>query len=378
MITSSKKNIKMKILYFGTYEKDYPRNRVVIKGLKKNNIRVKECHVPFWENVEDKTGKLNKGYFLIKLHIAHLKLFFKHFKHRDCNIVIIGYIGQLDMFLARICFPRKKIIFNPMISLYDTLVLDRKIIRKGSFLSKIIRFFDKKSCDLADIICLDTKEHIKYFENEFGIKRKKLKRLFIGAEEEIFYPRKETKKRHTKVLFYGKFTPLHGTSYIIKAAKLLEKKNKYIKFEIIGTGQTHKKDIQLAKKLNVKNIKFIDWVPYRKLPLHIADADICLGGHFGSGEKARRVVPNKVFQMIAMKKPVIVSDSGASVEAGFIDRRNALFCKMQDEKAIADSILKLAKNKRLRDNIAKKSFNLFNEKYSTKAIGKDFLNIIQY
>jgi len=363
----------MKILYFGTYEKDYPRNRVVIEGLRKNNVKVGECHVPFWEKVEDKTGLGIKFFF--KLPIAHLKLVLRFIKSGRSDAIIVGYIGQFDVPLAWI-LTRKPIIFNPMISLYDTLVLDRKMFKKGSLKSKMFHFIDKLSFRLSDIVLADTIEHKKYFVKEFGLNPKKVKTLYIGAQEEVFFPRKSKKKNHIKVLFYGKFTPLHGMPYIIKAAKLLEN-NKNIKFEIIGTGQTHRKDMWLAKRLDLKNIKFIEWVPYKKLPLHITDADICLGGHFGPGEKAKRVVPNKVFQMIAMKKPVIVSDSGASIGAGFIDEKNTLFCKMQNEKAIAASILRLAKDEKLRNKIAKESFNLFKEKYSTRAIGKDLLDIIQ-
>ena len=134
----------MNILYFGTYEKNYPRNRVLIEGLRKNSIKVSECHVPFWENIEDKTGKIKKFSFVIKLHIAHMKLLFKRFKYRNPDLIIVGYIGQLDMLLARICFPKKKIVFNPMISLYDTLVLDRKMIKPKSSLSRLIKYIDKK------------------------------------------------------------------------------------------------------------------------------------------------------------------------------------------------------------------------------------------
>jgi glycosyltransferase involved in cell wall biosynthesis len=369
----------MKVLYFGTYEKDYPRNRVVIDGLRKNNVQVIECHVPFSEIFEDKKRKFRNKFFLaLKLNEAHWKLLFKSLKYRDCDVVIVGYIGQLDMLLTKVIFPEKKIIFNPMLSLYDTIVLDRKWIKDKTGMSNLLKFFDKYSCKLADVVCLDTEEHAKYFNEEFAIEKEKLKRLFIGAEERIFYPRKEkeTTKEKRRILFYGQFTPLHGTSYIIRAAKLLEK-NKNIEFEIIGKGQTYEQDMALVKELKVKNIKFIDWVPYDKLPEHIGNATLCLGGHFGSGRKAKRVVPNKVFQMIAMKKPVIVSNSKASREAGFIDKENTLFCKMEDEKAIASSILLLMKDDKLRKKISENSYKLFTERYSTKAIGMQMIDIIK-
>ncbi len=362
----------MRVCYFGTYERNYPRNRVVIEGLRKNKVNVKECHVPFWEKIEDKTG-LSKTFFL-KLPLVYLKLILKYLRIRRTDALIVGYIGQLDVPIAWF-LTRKPIIFNPMTSLYDTLVLDRKMFRKKSFFAKLFHFIDKLSFRLADIVCADTLEHKKYFIEEFGLKPDKVKILYIGAQEYLFFPRKSKKKNFIKVLFYGKFTPLHGTSFIIKAAKLLEKKN--IKFEIIGSGQTHKEDLKLAKKLRLKNVNFIDWVHYAELPKKIADADICLGGHFGSGGKAARVIPNKTFQMMAMKKPIIVSDSEASREAGFVDKKNSIFCKRIDEKAIADSILLLAKNKKLRDKIAKNSYELFKKKYSVKAIGKQMKDIIE-
>jgi len=362
----------MKVCYFGTYERKYPRNRVVIEGLRKNKVKVKECHIPLWEKVEDKTG-LGCRFFL-QVPIVYLKLILKYLKRGSSDALIVGYIGQPDVIIAWF-LTRKPIIFNPMTSLYDTIVLDRKMFREGSIKAKFMHFIDKLSFKLADIVCADTLEHKKYFIEEFNLNPKKVKTLYIGAQEYIFFPRKTKKKKGTKVLFYGKFTPLHGTSYIIKAAKLLEKKN--IKFEIIGKGQTYEDDLKLAKKLKLKNVNFIEWVPYAQLPEHIADADICLGGHFGSGEKAGRVIPNKTYQMMAMKKPIIVSDSEASREGGFVNKENSIFCKMMDEKAIADSILLLSKNKKLQDKIAKNSYDLFKKRYSVHSVGKEMKEIIE-
>ena len=363
----------MRVCYFGTYERNYPRNRVVIEGLRKNNVIVTECHVPFWEKVEDKTD-MNYRFFL-QAPLVYLKLILKYLKRWRSDSLIVGYIGQPDVIIAWL-LTRKPIIFNPMTSLYDTVVLDRKMFRKGSIKAKFMHFIDRLSFKLADVVCADTLEHKKYFVEEFNLNPRKVKTLYIGAQEYLFFPRKTKKKNYIKVLFYGKFTPLHGTSFIIKAAKLLEKQ-KNIKFEIIGTGQTHKEDLKLAKRLKLKNIDFIEWVPYVELPEHIAEADICLGGHFGPGGKAGRVIPNKTYQMMTMKKPIIVSDSEASKEGGFVDKENSVFCKRMDEKAIADSILLLAKNKRLREKIAKNSYDLFKKRYSVIAIGKQMKDIIE-
>jgi glycosyltransferase involved in cell wall biosynthesis len=49
-------------------------------------------------------------------------------------------------------------------------------------------------------------------------------------------------------------------------------------------------------------------VPNTELPALVAEHDVCLG-IFGSGEKARRVVPNKVFQGAAAGCAVVTSDT---------------------------------------------------------------------
>ena len=45
----------MRIVYWGTYDTGKPRNRLMIRGLRKNGVEVLECHAHIWEDVEDKS-----------------------------------------------------------------------------------------------------------------------------------------------------------------------------------------------------------------------------------------------------------------------------------------------------------------------------------
>jgi len=376
--SEKKLDFRNSVCYFGTYEKEYPRNSIMIKGLRKNNVNVIECHIPYWEKTEDKTGKFIKSKFKIFWNVlkSYVKLTKKYIKSEKSKTIIVGYPGQTDIFLARILAPRKRIIFNPMISMYDTIISDRQMFKANSLSAKILLLIDKASCKLANIIIVDTPEHARYFKEKIGVDEKKLKVVPVGADDEIFFPEKNENVKKIEVLFYGKFTPIHGTEYLLKCAKLLEKYPE-IEFTIIGKGQTYEKDMELYRNLNIKNIRFIDWIPYEELSKTINQSTICLGGHFGIGDKARRVIANKTFQMIACKKPVIISDSIASIEGGFVNEKNSLFCKQGDEKEIAELILKLSKDKKLRNEIAKNAYELFKKEYSIDAIGKKTLEIIE-
>ena len=43
----------MRVLYFGTYERDYPRNAQVISCLRRAGVDVRERHVAVWDGQRD-------------------------------------------------------------------------------------------------------------------------------------------------------------------------------------------------------------------------------------------------------------------------------------------------------------------------------------
>ena len=90
-----------------------------------------------------------------------------------------------------------------------------------------------------------------------------------------------------------------------------------------------------------------------------------------------RVVPNKVFQIIAMAKPVIVNGGPAIREAGFVDGKNCIFAKPADPRSIADAILKLKDDGRLRKAIGKNAYLLYKKSFSPEKIAKNLIEMIK-
>lgn len=378
----------MRICYFGTYEGNYPLNSIIIKGLKKNGIEVIECHISLWEKRRNKHGDFLKVFSLVKLSvslaIAYLKLGFKFLReYKDIDAVIVGYIGQLDIFwlkfLTLFCKNKPKIIFVPLVSLYDTAIIDRGLSGKNNILAKILFYIDKFSFKMPDLVILDTNEHIKYICDLFGLDKSKFRRVWVGADEDVFYPKCSSPDKGRlegvfTVLFFGKYIPLHGLEYIIKAAKLLEGE-KDIKFKMIGNGQLYDKIIKLSNDLDVKNIEFIEWIEYDKLVDEINKADVILG-IFGGTEKSSRVIPNKVFQAVACKKPVVTGDSPAIREL-FADKENILLCENRNPKSLANAILNLKNNKEFTSKIANNSYAFFEKELNSASIGEKMLGFIK-
>lgn len=344
----------MKICYFGSYNRDYPRNKILINGLRKNNVNVTECNFDF-------------------PHIIKIKDSLSH----EYDGIIVGFPGQKTVPFARLISKLKgvNLVFDAFLSVYNTYVFDRKDVKQNSLKGRYYYSLDKISCKLADVVLLDTYQHIKYFLKTFNISQNKFRRIFIGAEDNIFYPRKYKKDGDKFVVeFHGKFIPLQGTDYIIKAAKLLEK-DKEIIFNLIGNGKTYEKTFRLAQKLKLKNVNFLGWIVYEKLPFFIANADVGLG-IFGNTEKAKMVVPNKAYEILAMRKALITGYSLASNEVGLINEKNSMLVEMANPSAIANVILMLKDDKKLRQKIAKNGYKLFKKKFTPKILGKELKKIL--
>lgn len=292
----------------------------------------------------------------------------------DFDIIFIGFLGQpLVPIIKKLS--DKPIIFDAFLSTYDTMCYDRKKLKPDSVGGRFFYWLDKHSCELADRVVLDTNAHIDYFVDTFNLNRDQFQRVFVGADDSIFYPMNTDKGDNTfRIFYYGTYLPLHGIEYVIEAAKKLEAYND-IKFKIVGKGMEYKKIMKLVQELDINNIEFIDWIPYKELPLEIAKADVCLGGHFSNIDKAKRVISGKTYQFIAMKKPVIIGDNPANREL-FEHRKNAMLIEMANANALADAILELKENKDMSEQIAEGAYKIFSDQCTPHAIARDIKKIM--
>lgn len=346
----------MNILYFGAYDPNYPRNKTLIKGLCANGAQVLE--------INDRS----------KSFLKYFKLFFKYLKNKhNYDAMIVGFPGQESVFLASL-LTRKPIIFDVFTSHFGGHILDRGKHGPKSWRAKWYKWLDQKSVKLADLALLDTDSHIQFFIKELGLFKEKFRRIFVGTDSDIFYPRFVAKNTDKFLIhFHGNYIPLQGVEYIIRAAKLLEGEEVF--FNLVGRGQTYQKNRDLAEELDVRNINFVDRVPYEKLADYINMADVSLG-IFGDTVKTALVIPNKIFETIACAKPVITSDTKAAREL-FIDGENILFCRQASPEDLADKILKMKNNEILRQQIAQGGYQIFKNHCTEKILGTELIKIIK-
>ena len=372
----------MKVCYFGTYDVEQSRNNVIIQGLRQNGVEVVECHARLWRGTADKIRSAVGGLFnpglLCRALGSYLRLVKRYAKIGDYDVMVVGYSGHFDLFLAKLLttFSGKPLVFDALVSLTETIVEDRGLVPRGSLLARLVYLADKYACRLADLVLLDTEAHFQHFHRDLGVRLDKLRRVPVGADQ--VYCRGPSPVREGnpfRVVYFGQYIPLHGVNYIVEAAKILEE-DPDICFELVGDGQTYEEASSLAETLRVKNVTFHrTWLlPEDLIADYIIPAGVCLGV-FGDSPKARQVVPIKVFVALAMGKPVITGDSPGAREM-LIHGTDAILCEMANPRALAQAILLLKGNRALREKIAKEGHLSFQEKFSSRVIGakvKDLL-----
>ena len=323
------------VCYFGSYDPNYARNKIIKYGLERNGFKVYECQAH---------GIFTTRYFKL------IKLFLKN--HGKISAIIVGFPGHLDVPLAFLLGKifRKKVFFDIFASTYETYVLDRAVIKKNSASAKFFYFIDWLGLHLVDYVIIDTQAHAEFYHKLYGLGLKKQIVVYVGSLDQIFRPRKV--KEDTDVLFYGSYQPLQGVETIIKAASKLPNVN----FKLIGEGQTKNSCQNLVKELKLKNVDFINWLSIAKLAEEISRAKIILG-IFGATKKAFVVIPNKVFDALASKKAVITASTKATNE--LFDRKSANLINPNDPNKLATTIKLLLTDTNLRNKIAIKGYNIY-------------------
>jgi glycosyltransferase involved in cell wall biosynthesis len=351
----------VRVLYFGTYERRYPRNAQVISCLRRAGVEVVERHVPVWEGREQKwRAGLSAA---LRLAVAQVRLLRR--PRVEADAVIVGYPGHLDLPAARRFARGRPVVFNPLVSLVDTLVGDRARFRPGSIPARLLAAVDRRALRGADVVVADTQANADFLAELAGLPEQRFVVCFVGAEEEVFRPGWEPEEPATAV-FVGKLIPLHGLETVLGAARFAPE----LRFRVIGSGQ-----LESLLVSRPPNVEWIRWVEYEELPRELHRAG-CALGIFGTSDKARRVIPNKAFQALACGAPLVTADTPAAREL-LVDGESALLVPPGDPEALADALRRLTADPALPGRLADGGHAVYRKHASEDVLGARWRALIE-
>jgi glycosyltransferase involved in cell wall biosynthesis len=336
----------MRALLFGTYDTTmHPRVGIIADGLRARGVDVAECNAPLGLDTAARVSMLAQPWrvpaLVVRLAGRWTSLALSARRQRRPDVVIVGYLGHFDVHLARLLFRRVPIVLDHLVGASDT-GRDRRL--DSGPRQAVLRLIDAAALRAADIVVVDTDEHLAALPARHrakgvvvpvgaptvwleaaGLEAAKLEAADVrpagGSDDPL------------RAIFFGLYTPLQGTPVI--GAALGKIAGAPVQVTMVGNGQ----DLAAARSAAAANreVTWRTWVPADELPALVAGHDVCLG-IFGTGPKALRVVPNKVFQGAAAGCAIVTSDTAPQRRA-LGDA--ALLVPPGDPEALASALLRL-------------------------------------
>jgi glycosyltransferase involved in cell wall biosynthesis len=322
---------------------------VLVRGLRELGYAVEECHRPVWERTRHKAGAFLAPAALARTGgrfvAAWAGLALAERRAGLADAVVVGYPAQPDALPAWLVARRRgaPLVADMMISLADTLAGDRA--RAGRVVGAALAGLDRATLRLADLALADTLANAEWMASRFRVPAGRIAVVPVGADAERFPPAPPP-PGPPRALFYGKLAPLHGLPIVLDAARLPG----VPPVRVVGEGQLGPWLAGQLRRDPPPGLEHIPWIPYERLGAAVADAAICLGV-FGTSAKAARVVPNKVWQAMAVGRAIVTADTPAAREV-LRDGRDALLVPPGDALALAERLRALGEDEALRARLA--------------------------
>jgi glycosyltransferase involved in cell wall biosynthesis len=214
---------------------------------------------------------------------------------------------------------------------------------------RLLRFLEKVSTHYADRVIVVCENQGKRVQESNGLSNGKVAVVLNVPDEAIFtQPPAAIQKdsQHFRLITHGTLLKRQGVQTLIRAVPLLVKDIPELKVDILGDGEYRPELEKLSRDLGVQSyINFTGFVPLRAVPAYIAQADVGVVAHLFD-----LMLPHKVFEYLALSKPIVASDHGHLRD--HFNEDTVLFYQPDDERDLAGCILELYRSTEKRASLS--------------------------
>jgi glycosyltransferase involved in cell wall biosynthesis len=314
--------------------------------------------------------------YLLKLVTFLIRSFFRltylHIRHRY-DLIHVHSIPDFEVFAA---LGAKLLGAKVVLDIHDIvpeLFISKFNSSTASPLFKMLLLVERLSMAFADhVIVANHIWHQRLIAR--SVSARKCTVVMNYPDPSIFRVRKQGGRGEKFIMIYPGTLSIHqGLETAIRAVDLIRERVADLEFHIYGKGTDQQYFEDLVKTLGLQDrIFFRNIVPIEKLPQIIAGADL------GVEPKLKRSFGNeafstKILEFMYVGIPVIASDT--LVHTHYFDESLVKFFRSEDEEDLAECIVQLRKDKRLRDTLVANSFR-YMEQNNWEVRKYTYLNIV--
>jgi glycosyltransferase involved in cell wall biosynthesis len=285
------------------------------------------------------------------------------------------FLGLTALFLR--WSKKSKLIFN-VSDLWPESVEKLKII-KSKVLLKMAYGLEKRIYSKSILVSGQTKGIMQNIKTRFPEVRTLLfrngidyKQFDVCADGSEFRTRMDLTENSFVLIYAGVIGHAQGLETILQAAEKVKEQIE-IRFFMVGDGPEKESLVHLANERKISNVVFISNKPQNEIPGIIAACDAYIVP-LKKLDLFLGAIPSKIFEPLAMGKPIILGVDGEAKEL-FIDQgKCGLYYEPEDSTGLAQCISELYYNKYLARKLGENGRNYIRENFDRAKIADAFYN----
>ena len=206
-----------------------------------------------------------------------------------------------------------------------------------------------------------------------------------GVDLDQFQPREPDDRFLSEHGLAGKFVcsyvgtigMAHGLEVVIEAARLLMSQGRNgVRFCLVGDGARRETLQQLARERDVEDlVVFAGRQPKERMPAILASSDACLI-HLRGCELFGTVIPSKIFETMAMGRPIIMGVRGEACDL-VVAADAGLVMEPDSAESLLDCIDQLIQDAQLRSRLQEHGLDFVRDNYDRDELAAKMLAILQ-
>ena len=173
--------------------------------------------------------------------------------------------------------------------------------------------------------------------------------------------------------YIGTHGMAHGLDTIFKAAVLLNDK-KEIVFLLVGDGAERERLLKQKAVMGLTNVIMLSQQKKEKMPEILAASDACMV-LLKKAELFKTVIPSKIFEAMAMERPIILGVEGESRE--IIEEGACGNCiEPENPQALADAVMALYEKRECAETLGKNGKAFVVKEYDREKLAETYLRLL--
>ena len=200
---------------------------------------------------------------------------------------------------------------------------------------------------------------------------------FPDLDKDVGFRAKHNLRDRFVCSYVGTIGMAHGLDVVLRAAQILKQKGRHdICFCLVGEGARKARLQTMAQHLGVDNwIVFTGIVPKSDIPIVLASSDAVLV-HLRSCELFATVIPSKIFETMAMQRPIIMGVAGEAYD--IVDEAHAgIPMKPDSETDLVRIVELLADNPEIARELSESGRKYVSHHYNRDHLAANYLSILK-